>query len=113
MAKASIAFHREETSGVPEMSADAVSLVVETIAAIGMSDKEACLTMRFDQSQFSKVKQGQARLPIDALWHMPDRFWAEFGERVRVARGMSPENERRQVAARIGELVKLLIEEVA
>ena len=113
MAKLSIDVHSRENTPEKTITADAVSLVVDTLGAIGMSDKEACLTMRYDASRFSKAKVGEDRIPVDALWRMPDAFWLEFIERARIARGLSQESKRAQRAARIGELIKLLVEEVA
>jgi antitoxin component HigA of HigAB toxin-antitoxin module len=110
MAKASIDVHSPESAAQPSASADAVSLVVDTLRQIGMSDKEACYCMGFDPSQFSRVKEGRARLPLDALWRLPDRFWFAFRDRVDAARGLTRDNAKRIRAARIGELVSLLVE---
>lgn len=113
MAKGSIPVHQSETSADLGVSADWLSLVLATLRDIGMSDKEACIHMDYDASLFSKVKRGDARLPFDALWRLPDRFWAEFQPRVMEARKLTEESKRAMKAARISELVRLLIEEVA
>ena len=102
MARASIEVHSAETT--------VISLVCDTLHAIGMSDKEACLHMGFDASQFSRVKRGEARIPLEALWRLPDHFWLEFRRRVDAAKRLTAENERAVRAARIGELVRLLVE---
>lgn len=112
-AKASIGINRSHSSASDEASDFSVSLVFETLAEIGMSDKEAAYTMAMDPAQLSRVKTGQARLPIDALWRLPDRFWLAFNRRVDSAKGINPVNEVRLRAARIGELVRLLVEGVA
>jgi hypothetical protein len=109
MAKASIPVHQQESSGEPAMPQDAVSLVLETLAAIGMSDKEACIHMGYDASLFSKVKRGDARLPWDALWKLPDLFWVEFHQRIAVARRITEQSKLDLQAARISELVYLLV----
>lgn len=113
MAKASIQVHSSVNQQELAFEADAVSLVLESIAAAGLSDKAACIEMRFDPSQFSKVKQGQARLPLDAVWRLPDAFWSDFAERVKRARGICEASQRSQRAERIGELIRLLLSEVA
>lgn len=112
-AKASIDVNRQETSGDIQSQADAVSLFFETIAAIGMSDKEAAYYMAMDAAQLSRIKTRQARLPFDAMWRMPDHFWAEFADRIEQARGLSDVAVKRVKAARISELVRLLVEDVA
>jgi hypothetical protein len=110
MAKASIPVNRSETSEDSAPDGAAVSLVLETLGAIGMSDKEACLCMEFDASTFSKVKAGTKRLPFDALWKLPDSFWAEFHDRIARAKQLTPETKRQTNAALIGELVRRLVE---
>lgn len=110
MAKASMPVHSGENADEQTVSADVVSLVVETLQSIGMSDKEACILMAFDQSQYSRVKRNEARLPIDALWRLPAHFWSEFARRAGEAKGITAVSERRAKAARIGELVRLLVE---
>lgn len=95
------------------VKADAVSLVFESIAAIGMSEKEAAHTMALDPATLSRIKTGQGRLSIESLWRMPDRFWFEFWQRIGRARGMSTEQERQENAALIGELVRKLVERIA
>lgn len=110
MAKASIAVNRPTDSAPIEVSNAAVSLVFETLASIGMSDKEAAYTMAMDPAQLSRVKTGQARLPFDAIWRLPDRFWAAFAARIGQEKGLTEESARSLKAARIGELVRLLVE---
>lgn len=112
-AKASIRVNPLETRGVFGLTDEAVSLVLESLAAIGLSDKAACIDMGFDPGQFSRVKRGDARLPLDALWRLPDEFWSEFTARAMRARGLCEQTQREQRAARIAELVRLLVQEVA
>lgn len=104
MAKASIGLHRVD--GVDD---GAIAIVVASLNAIGMSDKEACLEMGFDASQFSKVKQGRARLPIEALWRLPDRFWIEFRRRIDTEKGLTPESIDDIEMAWMTELFGLLL----
>jgi hypothetical protein len=112
-AKASIAINRPQESASSDCSDTAVSLVFEALAEIGMADKEAAYAMAMDPAQLSRVKSGQARLPIDALWRLPDRFWFAFRGRVDAARHLTTDSARQARAARIGELVRLLVEDVA
>ena len=113
MAKASIVVNRPETSDQFDASEAALSVVFESLAAIGMSDKEAAYTMAMDPAQLSRVKTGQGRMPLDALWRLPDAFWFEFRRRVDEAKGLSAEHSRTVKAQRISELIRLLVEEVA
>lgn len=112
-AKASITINSPMDSASDLVKADAVSLVFESIAAIGMSEKEAAHTMALDPATLSRIKTGQGRLSIESLWRMPDRFWFEFWQRIGRARGMSTEQERQENAALIGELVRKLVERIA
>jgi len=110
MAKASIAVNSAESPNDFAFIADPVSLFFETIAVIGMSEKEAAYTMAMDPAQLSRVKSGQARLPFDAMWRLPATFWVELRNRIEMAKGLNPARVRELRAARIGELVKLLVE---
>lgn len=92
---------------------DAVSLFFQTLADIGMSDKEAAYTMALDPAQLSRVKSHQARLPFDAIWRLPNRFWVAFNDRIAAARQLTPENQRDERKKRIVELVSLLLQECA
>lgn len=87
----------------------AVLLVFETLAAIGVSQKEAAITMGIDESQLSRIKRGEARLPVDALWRLSDVFWAEFRRRVDAAKGLTDEHEEQVYAEQVGALVTLLL----
>jgi hypothetical protein len=109
-AKASIDANRPPASAPIACSDDAVSLVFDALAEIGMSEKEAAFEMGLDPADLSRIKGRQRRLPIDALWRLPDRFWFAFRDRVDAARGLTRDNAKRIRAARIGELVSLLVE---
>lgn len=113
MAKSSIGVHRSQTSGDPDDGLNVVSLVLDSLTAIQMSDKEACYYMGFDRSQFSRVKKGEARLPVDALWRLPDLFWFEFRRRVDEQKHLTADSAKQARVARIRELVGLLVEEAA
>ncbi len=111
MAKASIDVNRSANTDAPVDADDAVSLFFETLAEVGMTEKEAAYTMALDPGQLSRVKNRQARLPFDAMWRLPASFWFAFRQQIEVAKHLSDENRRAVRAARIAELVKLLIEE--
>jgi hypothetical protein len=113
MAKASIAVKSEGSPPESVPNDDAVSIFFDTLAEIGMSDKEAAYTMAMDPGQLSRVKSHQARLPLDAIWRLPNRFWVVFRERLDDARGLNPAREKELFAQRIGELVSLLIKQAA
>ena len=110
MAKASIEINRQHSSASPSQHVSPVSLVFETFAEMGMSDKEAAYEMAMDPAQLSRVKSGQAKLPFDAVWRLSDLWWAKFSDRVARERGLSEECERSAKAARIAELLRLLLE---
>lgn len=109
MARASIPINSPVGADETTLRDDAVSLFFETLAAIGMSDKEAAYTMAMDPAQLSRVKSGQARLPFDAIWRLPNRFWVTFRGRIDEARGINPATEKEVFAQRLGELVTLLV----
>lgn len=111
MAKASIAINSSANDAMTELSDDAVSLFFETLAEVGMTEKEAAYTMRLDPAQLSRVKTRQARLPFDAMWHLPNAFWFAFRCQIDLAKNLNEQNLKAVRAARIAELVKLLIEE--
>lgn len=113
MAKASIAVNSSANQPDTFTEDDAVSLFFETLAEVGMTEKEAAYTMALDPGQLSRVKSRQARLPFDAMWRLPATFWFAFRHQIEVAKHLNERNEKALRAARIGELVKLLIEEVA
>lgn len=112
-AKASIAINRPEIQPSLALDAAAVSLVFEVLAELGMPEKEAAYTMAMDPAQLSRVKSGQGRLSIEALWRLDARFWLLFLRRTAEAKGLSPQQEKSIRAARIGELVRLLCEATA
>lgn len=112
-AKASIAVNRDDSSQFSAKDTEAIAIVFASIAAVGMSDKEAAYDMAMDPAQLSRIKSGQGRLPFDALWRLPDRFWSEFADRIEAAKGLGHADIKRIRAARISELVRLLVEEVA
>lgn len=102
-------------AGVDESAVpvDVVSLFFDTVAACGMSEKEAAYTMALDPAQLSRVKSGQARLPFDAVWRLPNRFWLMFRDRIDAAKQLTEENRKAVQRARLLEVIGLLLEEVA
>ena len=106
MAKSAIERNPIEESTLAD---DAVSLFFETLTEIGMSEKEAALTMQVQPSHLSRVKSGEARLPFEAMWRLPNSFWFAFRYQIDVAKGLTAENQQAVRAARIAELVRLLI----
>lgn len=105
MAKASIEVH-----AVP---ADVIALFFESVAACGMSHKEAAYDMAMDPAQLSRVKSGQARLPFDAVWRLPNHFWLTFRDRIDAAKALTPVNRRAIQRARLLEVIGLLLEEAS
>lgn len=113
MAKVSTDVNRQ--AGVAESTdgLDVVSLFFETLAACGFSEKEAAYEMAMDPAQLSRVKSGQARLPMDAVWRLPDRFWLAFRVRIDAAKRLTSEDRRAIQRARLIEVISLMLSEVA
>lgn len=110
MAKASMDVNRAQTSLDFDLGDQAVSLFFDTLAAIAMPEKEAAYQMALDPATLSRIKNRQQKLPFEAMWRMPDRFWIEFSARINAAKALTAENANKVRAARIGELVRLLVE---
>lgn len=108
MAKASIDVNRQ--AGVDE---SAIAIFFETLAACGFSEKEAAYEMALDPAQLSRVKSRQARLPFDAMWRLPNRFWLKFRDRIDAEKQLTAENKRAIQRARLIEVISLLLEDVA
>ena len=100
-------------STVVNLPVDVVALFFEAVAASGLSDKQAAYEMAMDPAQLSRVKTGQARLPFDAIWRLPDRFWITFRDRIDAAKQLTAENRRAVQRARLLEVIGLLLEDVA
>lgn len=113
MAKASTPVNRQAGVREPAADSDVVSLFFETLAACGFSEKEAAYEMAMDPAQLSRVKNRTARLPIDAMWRLPDRFWLAFRDGVDAAKQLTPENRRAIQRARLIEVITLMLAEVA
>lgn len=109
----SIALQMAKASSVVNSDADVIALFFDTLAACGLSPKEAAYTMAMDPAQLSRVKAGTARLPIDAMWRLPDRFWLAFRDGIDAAKGLTPENRRAIQRARLIEVITLMLSEVA
>jgi hypothetical protein len=88
----------------------AATLFFDTLAAIAMSEKEAAYTMAIDPAQLSRVKSGQARLPLDAVWRLPDLFWNEFRRRVDQAKALSDAQCEHDFAELVGRLVTAVLQ---
>src|SRR5262245_33629847 len=112
-AKASIRINSQENRAESDPATEALSLFFQVLAEVGMSDKEAAYEMALDPAQLSRIKSGQARLPFDAMWRLPDHFWTIFSSRLNEAKHLTEVNRRTTNIARIAELLRLLIEEAA
>lgn len=110
-AKASIGVKYQKPSGAGphDLGRVAVSLFFETLAEIGMSEKEAAYEMALDPAQLSRMKSGQARLSIDAMWRLRDSFWIVFVRKLNEAKGLCAERDSEVRIERISELTRLLI----
>lgn len=88
-------------------------LIQQCKADCGMSQKELALNASCRESEMSDGLAGARRFSAEWLWLQPDRFLLRFVELLMEARHLTPENARAVRAARIKELIGLLLEEAA
>lgn len=111
-AKASIECNRPQPSGDSKPDEFDVSLVFDTLAEVGIDDKEAGYWMGKDKATVSRMKHGLQPLPLEAVWRLPDRFWAKFHPRIAEAKGITERHLLKVRKARMLELVSLIVEDM-
>lgn len=92
-AKASMPVNRPENTEPTEQGDSDLSLVIDALAAAGISSKEAAITMGMDPAQWTRIKGGTGRLSVNCLQRLPATFWLHYIERVRVLKGLSEDTE--------------------
>lgn len=97
----------------PHKNPEILRLIGEALRRVGLSQKEAAINAGVKEQQFSAALLGQGNFGAMWLWAQPDTFWREFLGLIEQSRGLTPEASRAMKAARIAELVRLLVEEVA
>ena len=90
---------------------EVLGLIRQTCAETGLKHQAAAAAARVKESQFSAALNGRGNFAVTWLWAQPDAFLLRFVELLTTARGLTADSSRKQRAARIGELVTLLIEE--
>lgn len=92
-----------------------IELVREVMADTGTSQKALALQAGQPESVVCDALSptGSRNLAAEWLLDQPDAFLLALLDKIRAARGLTEESRRAAKAARIGELVKLLVEEVA
>jgi hypothetical protein len=92
---------------------EAIEIFFGALADTGLTQDQAAQDMRVDPPLLSRVKNGTARLPFEAMWLLRPAFWVHLRNRIDEAKELSPARVRELRAQRIGELVRLLIEDAA
>ncbi|HXI99499.1 MAG TPA: helix-turn-helix transcriptional regulator [Gemmatimonadaceae bacterium] len=90
-----------------------VSLIRRAMKSADMSQKAFALNAGIPESVLSDGFNGVRNFSADWLWFQPNAFWIELRNEIDTAKGLTTDNARAIRAERIGELVRLLIQEVA
>lgn len=99
-----------------EVSADRADLLVlirDAARDCNLSQKELALNAHCSESELSDALSGRRNFSATWLWLQPDTFLLRFVELLTAARGLTPAAVREVRAARIAELVRLLLTEAA
>lgn len=97
---------RELTSELtPE---EAVDMVFEVFDEVGLTDKDAARLMKIDAGQLGRIKAKKGRLPFDALWRLPLRFWVTLLRRINEAKGLTEESIDEIEARCLGQVMQML-----
>jgi hypothetical protein len=91
--------------------AEFLRLIRLSMKDAGMSQKEMAINAGCTESQLADGLNGVRNFSADWLWEQPNSFWLKLRDHVDAAKGLTVENRRALAAERIGELVKLLIEQ--
>jgi hypothetical protein len=89
---------------------DSRELVRGLMADLQLSQKALAIQAECPASDLSNALQGKQRLEVDWLLNQEPIFVAMLLERVERAKGFTERSERELKAARIAELVRLLVE---
>lgn len=93
---------------------EVLALIDEARQKVGMSRKEMAGNAGCPESVLSEaLAGGRSNFAAHWLWQQPDAFVVEFFGLASSRRGLSPESKVAVRAARIAELIRLLVPEVA
>lgn len=90
-----------------------LAIIRQALAETGLKQDAAAAAAQVKESQFSSALNGRGNFGVTWLWAQPDAFLLRFVDLVIAARGLTPAAARTQRAIRIGELVRLLVEDTA
>lgn len=90
-----------------------LSIIRQAMAETDLKQQAAAAAADVKESQFSSALNGSGNFGVTWLWAQSDAFLLRFVELLVAARRLTPAASRARRAARIGELVRLLIEDAA
>lgn len=89
-----------------------LALVRQAMNETGLKQQAAAAAAGVKESQFSSALNGSGNFAVTWLWAQSDEFLLRFVELLIAARRLTPESARAARAERVGELVRLLLEDV-
>jgi hypothetical protein len=92
---------------------EVLSIIRQAMAETGLKHQAAAATACVKESQFSSALNGTGNFAATWLWARSDVVLLRFVELLISARQLTPAAARARRAARIGELVSLLLDEAA
>lgn len=114
MAKAAIDGGAPVEAGSDVIRKDAIALVFQALAEIGMAQKEAAITMEIDPATLSRIKHGHERLSFEAVCKLPTSWWTAFNrlraEQESAITGRPSPSDRRARFDQVLELLNRLLE---
>jgi hypothetical protein len=99
-----------------EVSADRSELLIlirDAARDCNLSQKALAINAGCTESELSDALSGRRNFAATWIWNQPDTFLLRFVELITAARGLTPAAVREVRAARIAELVRLLLTEAA
>ena len=92
---------------------EVLGLIRQACDETGLKHHAAAAAANVKASQFSSALNGRGNFAVTWLWAQPDDFLLRFIELLAASRRLTPDASRARRAARIGELVTLLLDETA
>ena len=87
-----------------------LALIRQAMAETDLKQGAAAAAAHVKESQFCSALNGSGNFGVTWLWPQSDAFLLRFVELLIAARQLTPESARAARAAKIGELVRLLVE---
>lgn len=92
---------------------EVLSIIRQVLAEAGLKQEAAAAAAQVQPSQFSSALHGKGNFAVTWLWAQSDAFLLRFVDLLIAARALTPAAARARRAARIAELVRLLVEDGA